>query len=136
MAKHQRVAEATVIAPTPPNHGGICLAQCAVAHQLTPIGRWIEQCGDLGFGQLLSAHQPCLPDIKTGRPPDPGQGVDKRAAPDVEGVANRGHGCAVVEPRTRYPWRIAAARRHNVLSLSAYATKIGRSLVPAMKSLR
>jgi hypothetical protein len=32
-----------------------------VAHQLSPIGRWIEQRGDLGFGQLLSAHQLCLP---------------------------------------------------------------------------
>src|SRR5204862_6917626 len=33
---------------------------------------------------------------------------------------------------TRYPWRISAARRQRVLSLSAYATKIGRSLVPAV----
>jgi hypothetical protein len=30
-------------------------------HQLTRIRSWIEQRGDLGFGQLLSAHQPCLP---------------------------------------------------------------------------
>jgi hypothetical protein len=38
---------------------------------------------------------------------------------------------AVVErSRTRYPRRISA-RRHSVLALSAYATKIGRSLVPA-----
>jgi len=35
--------------------------KCTVAHQITPIGRWIEQRGDLGFGQLLSAHQPYLP---------------------------------------------------------------------------
>jgi ribosome-binding protein aMBF1 (putative translation factor) len=36
-------------------------------------------------------------------------------------------------PSTRscYPWRISTARRQSVLSLSAYATKIGRSLVPA-----
>jgi hypothetical protein len=47
-----------------------------MAHQLTPIGRWIEQRGDLGFGQLLSAHQPYLPEFKTGRPADPAQGVD------------------------------------------------------------
>lgn len=66
IAKHQRLAEAIVIAPTPPDHGGICLAQCAVAHQLTPIGRWIAQRGDLGFGQLLS---------RSARPADPGQGV-------------------------------------------------------------
>ena len=32
---------------------------------------------------------------------------------------------------TRYPWRISAARRQSVLSLSADATKVGRSLVPA-----
>jgi hypothetical protein len=32
---------------------------------------------------------------------------------------------------TRYPWRISAALRQRVLSLSAYATKIVRSLVPA-----
>ena len=32
---------------------------------------------------------------------------------------------------TRYPWRISADRHQSVLSLSAYATKIGRSLVPA-----
>src|SRR6478609_9075281 len=76
IAKHQRVAEATVIAPTPPDHGGICLAQCAVAHQLTPIGRWIEQRGDLGFGQLLSAHRSYPLHVKTGRPADPGPGVD------------------------------------------------------------
>src|SRR5262249_22718840 len=126
------VAEATMIAPTPPDHGSICLAQCAVAHQLTPIGRWIEQRGDLGFGQLLSAHQPCLPGVKTGRPADPGRGVDERAASDAEDAANRGLGYTVVErSRTRYPWRIPAARRQSVLSLSAYATKIGRSLVPA-----
>ena len=54
--KHQGVAEATVIAPTPPGHGDICLAECVVAHQLTLISRGIEQRGDLGFGQLLSAH--------------------------------------------------------------------------------
>jgi hypothetical protein len=121
-----------VIAPTPPDHGDIYLVQCAVAHQLTPIGRWIEQRGDLGFGQVLSAHQPCLPGDKTGRPADPGRGVDECAASDAEYAANRGLGCTVVErSQTRYPWRIPAARRQSVLSLSAYATKIGRSLVPA-----
>jgi ribosome-binding protein aMBF1 (putative translation factor) len=38
-------------------------------------------------------------------------------------------------PSTRscYPWRISMARRQSVLSLSAYATKIGRSLVPAVE---
>jgi hypothetical protein len=33
------------------------------------------------------------------------------------------------EARTRYRRLISAARRNSVLSLSAYATKIGRSLV-------
>jgi hypothetical protein len=52
--------------------------------------------------------------------------------PKPMGAANRGLGGAVVErSRTRYPWRISAARRHGVLGLSSYATKIGRSLVPA-----
>ena len=48
-----------------------------MAHQLTPIGRWIEQRGNLRFGQVLSAHQACLPGVKSGRPADPGQGVDE-----------------------------------------------------------
>ena len=37
----------------------------------------------------------------------------------------------VERSRTRYPRRISA-RRHSVLALSAFATKIGRSLVPAV----
>jgi hypothetical protein len=75
-----------VIAPTPPDHGSICLAQCAVAHQLTPIGRWIEQRSDLVFGQLLSAHHSYPLHVETGRPADPGPGVYERA----EAAANRG----------------------------------------------
>jgi Helix-turn-helix domain len=38
---------------------------------------------------------------------------------------------ALPSTRSCYPWRISMARRQSVLSLSAYATKIGRSLVPA-----
>jgi hypothetical protein len=68
IAKHQRVAEAAVIAPTPPDHGDIGLAECAVAHQLTRIGRWIEQRGDLGFGQLRSGASTVSP--RTLRPAD------------------------------------------------------------------
>ena len=65
-----------------------------MAHQLTPIGRWIEQRGDLGFAQLLSAHQPCLSGGLD--PADRGQGVDERAAPGAKDAANRGvHGAAV-----------------------------------------
>src|SRR5256885_11257017 len=72
------------------------------------------------------------PEVKTGRPADPGQGVDERAAPDAKDAANRGlHGAAVNAELDTYPWRISGARRQSVLSLSAYATKIGRSLVLA-----
>src|SRR3981189_2086055 len=72
------------------------------------------------------------PEVKTGRPADPGQGVDERAAPDAKDAANRGlHGAPVNAELDTYPWRISEARRQRVLSLSAYATKIGRSLVPA-----
>jgi hypothetical protein len=36
------------------------------------------------------------PEVKTGRPADPGQGVDERAAPEAKDAANRGlHGAAV-----------------------------------------
>jgi hypothetical protein len=127
IAKHQRVAEATVIAATPPNHSGICLAQCAVTHQLTPIGRWIEQRGDLGFGQLLSAHHSYPLHVETGRPADPRQEVDEGAALDAEGAANRGLGGAAVERRD-HPQPL----RQSVLVMSAYATKMRCSLVPAV----
>jgi hypothetical protein len=47
-----------------------------------------------------------------------------------------GPGCAVAgRSRTRYSWRFPAARR-SVLSLSAYATKIGRSLVRAKAAVK
>ena len=42
VAKHQRVAEAAVIASTAPDRGDIRLGQCIVAHQLTWICNWIE----------------------------------------------------------------------------------------------
>src|SRR5256885_12069100 len=36
------------------------------------------------------------PEVKTGRPADPGEGVDERAAPNAKDAANRGlHGAAV-----------------------------------------
>src|SRR5215469_8658465 len=73
------------------------------------------------------------PDVKTGRPADPGQGVDEHAASDAEDAAtvalvmppSSGAGLAILglggSPRPA----------PSVLGLSAYATKIGRSLVPA-----
>ena len=128
-----------MIAPTPPDHGGICLAQCAVTHQLTPIGRWIEQRGDLGFGQLLSAHHSFPLHVETGRPADPGQGVDERAALDAEDAANRGLGGAAVERRdhrcecisaliaggrpTRRRWTGAAAFSLCLLTLQKWAIR-------------
>jgi hypothetical protein len=42
VAKHQRVAEAAVIASTAPDRGDVRLGQGIVAHQLTWICKWIE----------------------------------------------------------------------------------------------
>jgi len=61
VAKHQRVAESAVIAPAPPDQGDIRLGQCVVAQQLTLIRKRIKQRGNLGLGQLLSAHCLCSP---------------------------------------------------------------------------
>ena len=57
VAQQQRIAEAAVIAATAPDHRQIRLRQRAMPNQLTPIRGRIEQCGDLGLGQLLSAHR-------------------------------------------------------------------------------
>ena len=62
VAQHQRVAEAAVIAAAAPNHREIRLGQRVMAHQLTRLRGRIEQRGDLGFGQLLSAHRSCSPE--------------------------------------------------------------------------
>jgi hypothetical protein len=86
-SRHQGVAEATVIAPTPLNHGGICLAQCAVAHQLTPIGRLDRTVRRSGLWSVAVRASPVSP--RTLRPAaDPGQGVDEHAASDAEDAAN------------------------------------------------
>src|SRR5438046_2716364 len=46
------------------------------------------------------------PEVKTGRPADPGQGVDERAAPDAKDAPNRGlHGAAVDAGLDTHPWR-------------------------------
>ena len=60
VAKHQRIAEAVVIATAAPDHREVSIGQRVVAHQLTLIGRRIEQRGELGFGQLLSSRHSCL----------------------------------------------------------------------------
>ena len=57
IAQHQGVAEAVVVAAVTPNRREIVGGQRVVAHQFTAIGRRIEQRGDLGLGQLLSAHR-------------------------------------------------------------------------------
>jgi len=57
IAQHQCVAEAVVVAAVAPNRSEITGRQRVVAHQFTAIGRRIEQRGDLGLGQLRSAHR-------------------------------------------------------------------------------
>ena len=62
IAQHQRVAEAAVIASAAPSHREIRLGQRVIAHQLAPVRGRIEERGDLGLGQLLSAHRSCSPE--------------------------------------------------------------------------
>ena len=62
VAEHQRVAEATVITAAAPNHREIRLGQRVIADQITPLPGRFEQRGDLGLGQLLSAHRSCSPE--------------------------------------------------------------------------
>jgi len=59
VAQHQRVAETAVIASATPNHREIRLGQRVIANQLTRLRGRIEQRGDLGLAQLLSAHRSC-----------------------------------------------------------------------------
>jgi hypothetical protein len=130
-AKHQRVAEATVIAPTPPDHGDVCLAECALAHQLTLISRWIEQGSDVGFGQLLSAHHPYL----LGRRP----AEQPNRARESTNVLDASEDAVLVAPSS------GGARHVYLPVLTGFPLpavvfsvcplmlqKIGRSLVPAL----
>ena len=61
VAEHECVAEAAVITTTTLDHRHICVRQCVMADQFTLIRGRIEQCGDLGFGQLRSSCHLCLP---------------------------------------------------------------------------
>ena len=63
VAQHQRIPEATVITAAAPDRREICLRQCVMADELTRLRRRIEQRGDLGLGQLLSAHRSCSPEV-------------------------------------------------------------------------
>ena len=63
VAKHERLAEAVVVATAPPDHGEVGVRKRVVAHQLTLLRWWIEQRHDLGFAQLLPSHHSCLLDL-------------------------------------------------------------------------
>jgi hypothetical protein len=62
VAQHQRITEAAGIAAAAPNHREICLSQRVMANQLARVCRRLEQRGDLGLGQLLSAHRSGFPE--------------------------------------------------------------------------
>ena len=61
VAQHQRITETAMIAAAAPDHREIRLRQHVMANQLTRLRKWIVQRGDLGLGQLLSAHRSCSP---------------------------------------------------------------------------
>ena len=61
VAEHQREAETVVVAPAAADQGKVAGGQRILAHQVTMIGRRIEQYGDLGFGQLRTAGHLRLP---------------------------------------------------------------------------
>jgi hypothetical protein len=55
VAEHQREAETVMVAPAAADQGKVTGWQRILAHQVTMIDRWIEQYGDLGFGQLWAS---------------------------------------------------------------------------------
>jgi len=57
IAQHEGATDAVMLAPTPMNDREITCGQRIVADEFTPLRRRIEQRGDLGLGQLLSAHR-------------------------------------------------------------------------------
>jgi hypothetical protein len=61
IAQHQCATEAVMLAPTPMNDREITGGQRIVTDEFTGIRGRIEQRGDLGLGQLLSAHRFMLP---------------------------------------------------------------------------
>lgn len=63
IAQHEGATEAVMLAPTPMNDREITCGQRIVADEFTRLHRRIEQRGDLGLGQLLSAHRSCFPEV-------------------------------------------------------------------------
>ena len=63
VAQHECATEAVLLAPTPMDDREITGGQRIVADEFTPLRGRIEQRGDLGLGQLLSAHRLCSPEV-------------------------------------------------------------------------
>ena len=63
IAQHECATEAVMLAPTPMNDREITGGQRIVTDEFTRIRGRIEQRGDLGLGQLLSAHRSCSPEV-------------------------------------------------------------------------
>lgn len=99
VAKHERVAEAVVVAAAAPDRCKVGGGQGEVAHQFALICRRVEQLRNLDVTQSLPSRHSCLLDLGPGRPADPGERVDQRAALDAEGAADRGLGGAAVKRR-------------------------------------
>jgi hypothetical protein len=90
IAKRERVAETVVIPAAAQNRRNVSRGQREVPNQLALVGGGIEQLRDLRFAQSLPSRHSCLLKRASGRPSDPGQGVDERAALDAERPADGG----------------------------------------------
>ncbi len=97
VAKHQRLTETIVVATTTSVRRQIGVREREVAHELAAFRGRIIQLRDLRLAQPLSSCHSCLLALDAGRPADPGQGVDQRAALDAEAAADRGLGRAGIE---------------------------------------
>ncbi len=68
IAEHQRKAETVVVAPASADQGKVAGGQRVMTHQVTPIGRRVEQRGGVGFGQLRTAGHSGLPVVGRREP--------------------------------------------------------------------
>ena len=96
-----------------------------MAHQFALIVWRIEQLRDLGVGQLLSSRHSCLLDHECGRPSDPGQGVEQRAAFDAEGATDRSLRSAAVQRRAHGAELLGIVRRRAPAAASVRRRKPG-----------
>ena len=88
-------AKVTVmVAAAAPDGDEISVRERIVAHQFALFCWRIEQRHHLGFAQLLPSRHSCLLNLDPGRPSDPRQRVDQRAALEAEGATDRGLGGA------------------------------------------